>query len=63
MDPELYIHYPMSAKLFLQKRGIDINTTTRTKIEKVSKEHKERLDDILTEFQNLTEKLLIKTIL
>ncbi|SDM10091.1 4-hydroxy-tetrahydrodipicolinate synthase [Catalinimonas alkaloidigena] len=59
IDPLVHMNYPLSAKLFLQKRGLAIGATTRTSVHSLSGQELIRLDDLMTIFRNTLEELTL----
>jgi 4-hydroxy-tetrahydrodipicolinate synthase len=59
MDTIIHHNYPFSAKHFLQKRGMDINTTGRIVRMSYSKHDFSKLDMIMKVFHRLSEELNI----
>jgi 4-hydroxy-tetrahydrodipicolinate synthase len=49
--------YPLVAKYYLQKRGIHINTFTRTPTEAFTSDVKEKVDSLFEEYQHLKREL------
>lgn len=62
VDPLIHIAYPMSAKYFLQKRGLPIRLISRAVATKVTPEQRETLDDIYNRFEHWCEKLGIEKV-
>ncbi len=61
---DLLIHeaYPMSAKYFLQKRGLPVRTISRAHALELTPQQKQTLDEIHRSFQQWCEKLDIKPV-
>lgn len=57
VDPLIHQAYPMSAKYFLQKRGLPVRTISRTFTLELTPEQKKTLDDIYTSFLGWCERL------
>ena len=49
--------YPTIAKYYLQKRGLDITTFTRTKTDPISSEVKEKIDNLFDQYQLLKKEI------
>jgi 4-hydroxy-tetrahydrodipicolinate synthase len=49
--------YPVVAKYYLQKRGINISTFTRTHTEAFTADVKEKVDHLFQEYQHLKHEL------
>ncbi len=62
VDPLIHIAYPMSAKYFLQKRGLPIRTISRATAFQLTPEQRKTLDDIHNSFLNWCERLAIKSV-
>ena len=62
VDPLIHIAYPMSAKYFLQKRGLPVRTISRATALQLTPEQKKALDEIHHSFLNWCERLDIKPI-
>lgn len=60
VDPLIHIAYPMSAKYFLRKRGLNIRTISRTYAMELTIEQKQILDDIYERFLGWCERLGIE---
>ena len=54
--------YPVVAKYFLQKRGINISTFSRTKTEAFTSEVKDKVDRFYDEYHLLNEELAVNPI-
>lgn len=50
VDPLIHVAYPLSAKYFLQKRGLPVRTISRTHALELTMEQKKTLDDIYAGF-------------
>jgi 4-hydroxy-tetrahydrodipicolinate synthase len=59
VDPLIHIAYPMSAKYFLEKRGLPVRTISRAHILQLTPEQKQTLDDIHESFLTWCEQLNI----
>jgi 4-hydroxy-tetrahydrodipicolinate synthase len=62
VDPLIHVAYPMSAKYFLQKRGLPIRTISRATALELTPEQKNILDGIHESFIHWCEKLEIKRV-
>ena len=62
VDPLIHIAYPMSAKYFLQKRGLPVRTISRATAFQLTPEQKNTLDDIYESFLQWCERLEIKPV-
>ena len=62
VDPLIHIEYPMSAKYFLQKRGLPVRTISRATAFQLTPEQRKVLDDIHDSFLNWCERLDIKPV-
>lgn len=62
VDPLIHQAYPMSAKYFLQKRGLPVRPISRTHVLQLTPEQKEVLDGIYESFQVWCERLSIKPV-
>lgn len=62
VDPLIHIAYPMSAKYFLQKRGLPVRTISRAIALQLTPDQKNVLDDIHNKFLGWCEKLSIKPV-
>lgn len=60
VDPAIHVAYPMSAKYFLEKRGLPVRTISRAHIMHLTPEQKQTLDDIYISFQGWCDRLGIK---
>jgi 4-hydroxy-tetrahydrodipicolinate synthase len=60
VDPAIHVAYPMSAKYFLEKRGLPVRTISRAHIMHLTPEQKQTLDDIYNSFQSWCDRLGIK---
>lgn len=57
LDPLVHMHYPLSAKFFLQKRGLQIGLNTRISVVSMAAQDLIRLDDLLTVFQKIANEV------
>jgi len=62
VDPLIHIAYPMSAKYFLQKRGLPVRTISRSHVLELTPEQKQTLNEIYASFLGWCEKLGIAPI-
>jgi 4-hydroxy-tetrahydrodipicolinate synthase len=62
VDPLIHVAYPMSAKYFLQKRGLPIRTISRATALELTPEQKKILDGIHDRFIQWCETLEIKNV-
>ncbi len=62
VDPLIHIAYPMSAKYFLQKRGLPVRTISRATALQLTPEQKKTLDGIYDSFISWCERLDIKPV-
>jgi len=62
VDPLIHIAYPMSAKYFLQKRGLPVRTISRATAFQLTPEQRKTLDDIHDSFLRWCERLDIKPV-
>lgn len=62
VDPIIHQAYPMSAKYFLQKRGLPVRTISRTYALELTPQQKQTLDEIHTRFLGWCERLGIKPV-
>jgi 4-hydroxy-tetrahydrodipicolinate synthase len=62
VDPLIHIAYPMSAKYFLQKRGLPIRTISRAVANKLTPDQRNTLDDIHNRFEHWCERLGIQKV-
>src|SRR6186713_69297 len=60
VDPLIHIAYPMSAKYFLEKRGLPVRTISRAHIMHLTPEQKQTLDEIYSSFISWCDRLAIK---
>ncbi len=60
VDPLIHQAYPMSAKYFLQKRGLPVRTISRTFALELTPDQKKTLDEIHASFLGWCERLEIK---
>lgn len=63
VDPLIHQAYPMSAKYFLQKRGLPIRTISRTFALELTPDQKKTLDDIHTSFLGWCDRLGIQPVI
>jgi 4-hydroxy-tetrahydrodipicolinate synthase len=62
VDPLIHIAYPMSAKYFLQKRGLPVRTISRAHALELTIQQRETLDGIYKDFLGWCERLEIKPV-
>ncbi|HSC55060.1 MAG TPA: dihydrodipicolinate synthase family protein [Phnomibacter sp.] len=62
VDPLIHIAYPMSAKYFLQKRGLPVRTISRATALALTPDQKKTLDEIHDSFTMWCERLLIQPV-
>lgn len=62
VDPLIHVAYPMSAKYFLQKRGLPVRTISRAHALELTTQQKQTLDDIYTSFLVWCERLDIQPV-
>jgi 4-hydroxy-tetrahydrodipicolinate synthase len=62
VDPLIHIAYPMSAKYFLQKRGLPVRTISRATAFQLTPEQRKTLDEIHDSFLTWCERLEIKPV-
>lgn len=62
VDPLIHIAYPMSAKYFLQKRGLPIHTISRAVATKLTPDQRSTLDDIFNRFEHWCYRLGIQKV-
>ena len=62
VDPLIHIAYPMSAKYFLQKRGLPVRMISRAVALQLTPEQKTVLDQVHESFLGWCEKLDIKPV-
>jgi 4-hydroxy-tetrahydrodipicolinate synthase len=62
VDPLIHIAYPMSAKYFLQKRGLPVRTISRAVANKLTPDQRNTLDDIHNRFEHWCERLGIQKV-
>jgi 4-hydroxy-tetrahydrodipicolinate synthase len=62
VDPLIHIAYPLSAKYFLQKRGLPVRTISRAHALELTREQKQTLDDIYNSFLGWCERLGIQPV-
>jgi 4-hydroxy-tetrahydrodipicolinate synthase len=63
VDPVIHQAYPLSAKYFLKKRGLPIHPISRIYVHELTKEQREDLDQIYTDFLGWCERLKIKPVI
>lgn len=59
VDPLIHVAYPMSAKYFLQKRGMPVRTISRAHVLELTPQQKETLDHIYQSFLSWCDTLKI----
>jgi 4-hydroxy-tetrahydrodipicolinate synthase len=59
VDPLIHIAYPLSAKYFLQKRGLPVRTISRAQAIQLTPEQRKVLDGIHDSFLEWCERLKI----
>jgi 4-hydroxy-tetrahydrodipicolinate synthase len=57
VDPLIHVAYPMSAKYFLQKRGLPVRTISRAHALELTTQQRATLDDIYKDFLGWCERL------
>lgn len=62
VDPLIHQAYPMSAKYFLQKRGLPIRPISRTVVMQLTPDQKKTLDGIYDDFMQWCERLHIEPV-
>ena len=62
VDPLIHIAYPMSAKYFLQKRGLPVRTISRATALQLTPEQRKTLDEIHDSFLSWCERLDIRRV-
>jgi 4-hydroxy-tetrahydrodipicolinate synthase len=62
VDPLIHIAYPLSAKYFLQKRGLPVRTISRAQAIQLTPEQRKILDDINDSFLRWCERLDIEPV-
>ena len=62
VDPLIHEAYPMSAKYFLQKRGLPVRPISRTHVLQLTSQQKQILDAIFESFLNWCERLNIPVV-
>lgn len=62
VDPLIHIAYPMSAKYFLEKRGLPVRMISRAHILQLTPEQKQTLDEIHDSFKTWCERLKIQPV-
>lgn len=59
VDPMIHVAYPMSAKYFLNKRGLPVRTISRAYAMHLTPDQKKELDDLYDSFLNWCERINI----
>lgn len=62
VDPLIHIAYPMSAKYFLEKRGLPVRMISRAHILQLTPEQKQTLNEIHESFETWCERLKIQPV-
>ena len=62
VDPMIHINYPVSAKYFLQKRGLPVRPISRAVAMKMTPDQRHRLDALFVRFQDWCGRLGINVI-
>lgn len=62
VDPLIHIAYPLSAKYFLQQRGIPVRTISRAHVLELTPQQKETLQSIHRDFKGWCERLGIREV-
>ncbi|MBS1610191.1 MAG: dihydrodipicolinate synthase family protein [Bacteroidetes bacterium] len=62
VDPIIHQAYPMSAKYFLQKRGLPVRTISRAYAQELTPQQKQTLNEIHTSFLTWCDKLSIQPV-
>lgn len=62
VDPLIHMAYPMSAKYFLEKRGLPVRQISRSHIMQLTPEQKQTLDEIYNRFLGWCEKININPV-
>jgi len=62
VDPLIHVAYPMSAKYFLQKRGLPVRTISRAHALELTTQQRTTLDDIYKDFLGWCERLDIQPV-
>src|ERR1700760_2866057 len=62
VDPLIHVAYPLSAKYFLQKRGLPVRTISRAHALELTREQKQTLDEIHKSFIGWCERLGIQPV-
>lgn len=62
VDPLIHIAYPLSAKYFLQKRGLPVRTISRAQAIQLTPEQRKILDDIHDSFLGWCERLDVEPV-
>jgi 4-hydroxy-tetrahydrodipicolinate synthase len=60
VDPIIHEAYPLSAKYFLQKRGLPLQPTSRTQVVQLTTSQQQQLDELFKKFYHWCERLDIK---
>jgi 4-hydroxy-tetrahydrodipicolinate synthase len=60
VDPLIHVAYPLSAKYFLQQRGIPVRTISRAHALELTPEQKQILQQIHRDFEGWCERLQIQ---
>ena len=60
VDPLIHEAYPMSAKYFLQKRGLPVRTISRAHVLQLTPAQKQALDDLYNRFMHWIDRLGIR---
>jgi len=63
VDPLIHIAYPLSAKYFLQLRGLPVRTISRAHALELTPEQKQTLQQIYRDFKGWCERLQIKEVI
>ena len=63
VDPLIHHAYPISAKYFLQKRGLPVRTVSRAFVPEITPEQKKTFDRIYTDFVGWCDRLRIEPVL
>ena len=62
VDPIIHQAYPMSAKYFLQKRGLPVRTISRAYAQELTPQQKQTLNEVYSSFQLWCDKLSIQPV-
>lgn len=62
VDPLIHVAYPMSAKYFLQKRGLPVRTISRATALELTPDQKKTLDEIHASFLHWCDRLQIQPV-